>query len=313
MHSVKPPRLKPGDLIGLVSPASPPASAERVERSVQYLERLGYRVVVGTHAVDGHGYLAGTDEHRAADLNNFFRDREVKGIFALRGGYGTPRILSLIDYGALRRQPKVLAGFSDITALQLAIYRRCRLVTFSGPMPGVDFWKEPDAYSEENFWRVLTSDEKIRDLKNPAENEMEWMFPGTGEGLLVGGNLSLVTSLVGTQFWPRVRKPILVLEDVDEAPYRIDRMLMQLFNAGIAEQLSGLIFGQFTRCEPRDATKPSFSSGEVLRDYASRLGCPVVANVQYGHVLRKLTIPFGVRARLDSARKRIEMLEAAVT
>src|SRR5688572_23412129 len=137
VDSIRPPRLKKGDLIGLVSPAGTPFPSDKISKSVRYLEKLGYRVVIGPNAVAEHGYLAGTDEQRAGDLNAMIRNPEVKAIFALRGGYGSPRILPLIDYAALRRNPKIIAGFSDITALQLAVHRKCRLVTFSGPMPAV--------------------------------------------------------------------------------------------------------------------------------------------------------------------------------
>jgi muramoyltetrapeptide carboxypeptidase len=309
MDFLKPPRLNRGDLIGLVSPASTPAPREKIESSVRYLERLGYRAKVGANAEREHGYLAGTDEQRAADLNNFIRDPRVKALFALRGGYGTPRILSLIDYRALRRSPKIISGFSDITALQLAILRRCGLVTFSGPMPAVEFWKDPDPYTEENFWRLLTSKKKLGPL---AASELEVLNEGRASGALLGGNLSLVVNCLGTRFLPSMRGAILVLEEVDEAPYRVDRMLTQLMNSGIASRLAGLVFGQFTRCEQKDPAKPSLTCAEVLRDFASRLKCPVLTNLQYGHVPRKLTIPFGLSAQIDAARKRISVLESAV-
>jgi muramoyltetrapeptide carboxypeptidase len=313
MHSLKPPRLRKGDLIGLVSPASTPLPAERIEKSVRYLEGLGYRVAIGAHVSAEHGYLAGTDEERAGDFNGMVRNPEVRAIFASRGGYGAPRILSRIDYAALRRNPKIISGFSDITALQLAIYRRCNLVTFSGPMPAVEFWQEPDPYTEEHFWRLLTSTKKVGALGNPSNVPLEGIAAGRANGILLGGNLSLVCSCIGTRFLPVMRNAILVLEEVDEAPYRIDRMLTQIVNAGIANRLAGIVFGQFTRCEQKDPTKPSFSSAEVIREFAGRLSCPVLTNLQYGHIPRKLTIPFGVRAQMDCARGRIEVAEAVVT
>jgi muramoyltetrapeptide carboxypeptidase len=236
----------------------------------------------------------------------------VRAIFALRGGYGTPRLLDRIDYRALGRDPKIISGFSDITALQLAIFKKCGLVTFSGPMPAVEFWNDPDPFTEENFWRLLTSAKKIGALKNPPEAGLEMLVPGRAEGVLLGGNLSLVTCSVGTAFLPTLAGAILVLEEVDEAPYRVDRMLMQLVNSGIASRLSGVVFGQFTRCEAKDPSKPSLSCAEVLREFAGRLCGPAIANFQYGHIPRKLTVPFGLRARLDSKRKRIEVLESAV-
>lgn len=312
MDLLKPPRLRKGDLIGLVSPASTPTPHEKIEQSVRYLETLGYRVAVGQHVEAVHGYLAGTDAQRASDLNAMIRDARVRAVFALRGGYGTPRLLSLIDYAALRREPKIISGFSDITALQLAIFRKCGLVTFSGPMPAVEFWKNPDPFTEENFWRMLTSGKKVGLLKNSAEAALEELAAGGAEGVLLGGNLSLVATCIGTRFLPNTRGTVLVLEEVDEAPYRVDRLLTQLMNSGMTARVNGLVFGQFTRCEAKDAAKPSFTCAQVLREFAERLSCPTLANFEYGHVPRKLTVPFGLRARLDSRRKRIEVLDSAV-
>jgi len=306
---LKPQCLKRGDLIGLVSPASTPAPREKIERSVRYLEGLGYRTTVGLNAEAQHGYLAGTDQQRAEDINNLIRNPRVKAIFALRGGYGTPRLLSLIDYRALRSSPKIISGFSDITALQSAILRRCRLVTFSGPMPAVEFWNDPDPFTEENFWRLLTSRKKVGFLASPA---LEILNAGRASGALAGGNLSLIVNCLGTPFLPSMRGIILVLEEVDEAPYRVDRMLMQLVNSGVASRLSGVVFGQFTRCEQKDPARPSLRCAEVLTDFASRLKCPVLSNLEYGHIPRKLTIPFGLGAQINSARNRISIPESAV-
>src|SRR5687768_8323453 len=208
MTAIKPPRLRKGDVIGLVSPASTPIPEEKIQGSVRYLEALGYKVKVGSHVSKVFGYLAGTDEERATDLNAMIRDRDVKAIFALRGGYGTPRILPAIDYRALRKQPKIISGFSDITALQLAIYRKCRLVTFSGPMPAVEFWKDPDPYTEENFWRLLTSKAAVGKIENPAEQQIIVQREGKASGVLLGGNLALVLSTLGTPFMPSLRDAV---------------------------------------------------------------------------------------------------------
>ncbi len=313
MELIKPPRLRKGDLIGLVSPASTPAPLAKIEASVNYLEQLGYRVAVGQNAATEYGYLAGTDEQRASDLNAMIGSPEVRAIFALRGGYGTPRLLPLIDYRGLRRRPKIVSGFSDITALQLAIYRKCRLVTFSGPMPAVEFWQDLDPYTEENFWRLLTSARKPGPLLNPPGVALQPLQPGRGEGVLLGGNLSLILSCLGTPYLPALARSILAIEEVDEAPYRIDRLLTQLRHSGLASKLSGLIFGQFTRCEQKDPKRPSLSTAEVLQDFASRLPCPALANLQYGHVPKKLTLPFGVTARLDAKKGRLDIIEPAVS
>ena len=151
MKILKPARLRRGDVIGLISPASAPLPAEKIEKGVRYLERLGYRVKPGEHVAAQRGYFAGTDAQRLSDLNTMLNDPQVRAIFAIRGGYGSPRLLPFVDYRAVRRQPKIFAGFSDLTALQLALFRRAGLVTFSGPLPGVEFWQKPDPYTEEHF------------------------------------------------------------------------------------------------------------------------------------------------------------------
>jgi muramoyltetrapeptide carboxypeptidase len=312
LNAIKPPRLKKGDLIGLVSPAGTPLPTEKIDGAVRYLESVGYRAVVGANAAKVHGYLAGTDQERAADLNAFIKDERIKAIFALRGGYGTPRILSLVDYRSLKKKPKIISGFSDITGLQLAVYKKCNLVTFSGPMPAVEFWKNPDAYTEEHFWRLVTSKQKAGFLPNPAGEPVQILKSGKTAGVLLGGNLALVTAAVGTAFLPSMRNVLLVLEEVEEQPYRVDRMFAQLNNAGILMGIKGLVLGKFTNCVPKDPEKPSLSTEQVLADYAASVKGPVVANFQYGHVAKKLTVPFGVKARLDATKGTLEVLESAV-
>lgn len=308
MSAIKPPRLRKGDLIGLVSPASAVRPLEKVERAVRYLESHGYRVSVGANARKEHGFLAATDHERLSDLNGMIRDRRVKAVFATRGGYGSGRLLAKIDYAALRRTPKIIAGFSDLTALQLAVFKKCRLVTFSGPMPAVEFWQGIDPYTEENFWRLLTSAAKPGTLRNPPDSVAVCVRPGSAAGILLGGNLSLVVSILGTPFSPAFRNTILVLEEVDEAPYRVDRMLTQIRNTGAA--LKGAILGQFTRCEPKSPT--SFKVDEVIADFCHFAQVPAISGFQYGHVPRKLTVPFGVQARLKAEALEIQLLEAAV-
>jgi muramoyltetrapeptide carboxypeptidase len=313
VQGLKPPRLKNGDLIALVSPASTPSPREKIDASVRYLEKLGYRVKVGRHAGNEYGYLAGTDAERAADFNEMLRDQEVKAVFALRGGYGTPRILPLIDYETLRRHPKIISGFSDITALQLAIYQHTGLITFSGPMPAVEFWKNPDPFTEENFWRLLSSSEETLSLPNPPDDPARTLCAGIAEGVLLGGNLSLVTSSIGTRFLPSFRGAILALEEVDEVPYRVDRMLAQITNSGIARQIAGLLLGKFTHCEPKDPAKPSLATDQLLSDFAAAAKIPAITNLAYGHVPRKMTLPFGARVRIEAVENpRIQLLENAV-
>jgi muramoyltetrapeptide carboxypeptidase len=312
MTVIKPQKLRKGSTIGLVAPASTPSTEEKIKKGATYLEQLGYRINFGEHIRKTHGYLAGTDEERAADFNNMVRDKDVKAIFAIRGGYGTPRILQMIDYSSLKQNPKIIVGYSDITALQLAIFRKIGLVTFSGPMTGIEMWKGIAPYTEEHFWQLLTSTKKIGVLKNPYDEPSKILKHGKTHGQLLGGNLSMIACLMGTPFVPKFLDSILFLEDVEEAPHRIDRMLAQLFNAGILSGLSGLVFGKFTDCNPSNPSEPHLTLDQIQKEYAEKIKCPVIGNFQYGHIPRMLTVPIGLQAMLDSKRNRLEVLESAV-
>jgi muramoyltetrapeptide carboxypeptidase len=312
MTIIKPPRLRNGDVIGLVAPASEPSNEEKIIKGAEYIEKLGYRVKLGKHIRNQYGFLAGTDKERASDFNGMVHDKNVKAIFSIRGGYGTPRLLQMIDYRGLKKNPKIIVGYSDITALQLAIFRKIGLVTFSGPMTGVEMWKEIDPYTEENFWRQITSSKKIGLLKNPDDEPLRILNSGRTQGRLLGGNFSLLLSLMNTPFLPDLRKSILVLEDVEEAPHRIDRMLAQLLNAGVLKNLAGLVFGKFTDCKPNDPKEPHFTIEEIQDEYAKKIKCPVISNLQYGHIPRKLTLPIGLQAKLGTKHNRIEVLDSGV-
>jgi muramoyltetrapeptide carboxypeptidase len=312
MTILKPPRLRRGDVIGLIAPASAPSDSRKVELGVRYLEKLGYRVQVGEHVGARHGYFAGTDKQRIADLNAMLNDPKVKAIFAARGGYGTPRLLPFVDCAAVRRQPKIIVGYSDLTALQLALFRKTGLVTFSGPMPAVELWKNPDPYTEEHFWRLLTSGRKIGALPNPSGRPLVARRPGRAEGRLLGGNLSLLVANLGTPFSPDYRGALLVLEDVREQFHRLDRMFTQLRNAGVLAQVSGLLLGSFTECAPGSPKDPHLSLKQIFAEMLSWVEVPAVERFQYGHIPRKLTIPLGARARLDADRGRVDVLESAV-
>jgi muramoyltetrapeptide carboxypeptidase len=312
MKTLKPPRLRQGDVIGLVSPASTPSMQEKVDKGVQYLEGLGYGVKIGRHVMAQYGYLAGTDEERAADLNDMLRDSSVKAIFALRGGYGTPRILDLIDYAAVRRTPKIVVGYSDITGLQLALLRKTGLVTFSGPMVAVEMWDHIDPFTEERFWPMVTSNSRVGTLRNPDDEPLVAHNKGKASGILMGGNFSLLASLMGTPYLPTLTKAILVLEDVDEAPHRIDRMFAQMRHAGVFKKIAGLVLGKFTDCVPGDPSKPHLTTEQVLQETISAIDCPVLSNLQYGHIAKKLTVPFGLRATLDTRTKSLSVPEGAV-
>ncbi len=312
MKTLKPTRLAKGDVIGIISPASPIADTSKIQEGVRYLESLGYRTLVGRHAEAKKGYLAGTDKQRLADIHAMFRNRHVKAIFCVRGGYGSPRLLPSLDYALVRANPRILVGFSDVTAIHLALWHRCRLVTFSGPMVGVDMLGKMDPFTEENFWRVLSL--PMRDLRISLDGETTTVLHrGRGEGRILGGNLSLVAGLIGTPYIPEFRDSILFLEDVGEEPYRIDRMFTQLRNSGVLGSAKCLLAGQFTDCVAKQSIPGSQTIEEVLSEIAGHLKVPFLANLPFGHQPAKLTIPIGVRARVNTRTFSIDLLESPVT
>jgi muramoyltetrapeptide carboxypeptidase len=312
MKIIKAPRLRRGDWIGVISPAGPVADRSQIERGVRYLEQQGYRVVVGEHAHKTYGYWAGTDEERLADLHAMFLNPEVKAILCVRGGYGISRLLSRLNYRLIIRHPKILVGFSDVTSLQLALWKKCGLVTFHGPMLRADLSNRIDPFTEESFWRLITSAKQPKPYVF-SEEELTHRIPGKSVGRLLGGNLSLVVSLLGTPYQPDYREALLFLEEVAEEPYRIDRMLMQLSNAGVLNQISGILTGQFAHCRTRDPSRPSFSVEQVLTDFGLKCGKPFLSGLPFGHVARKMTLPVGVRARLETGACRLVLLESAVS
>ncbi|MEG8946093.1 S66 peptidase family protein [Rosettibacter firmus] len=312
MGIVKPERLRTGDVIGIISPASSPDDLSKIDKGVSYLEKLGYRVEVGKNVGKQRGYLAGTDEERLSDLHEMFKNKNIKAIFTLRGGYGSTRLLNKIDYKIIRNNPKIFVGHSDINALQLAFYTKCELITFSGPMVAVDFQDEIDPFTEEFFWRVITSNKKIGKIQNPKGEKFFVLSKGKTQGKILGGNLTLLTSLMGTEYFPQLKGSILVLEDINEEPYRIDRMLNQLKLAKVFEQISGVILGDFINCYEHDPDKKTLTLNEVILDYFGKMKMPVLYNVRYGHVKEKITFPFGVKCSLNSSNSSIEILDSAV-
>lgn len=310
MRILRPPKLKNGDLFGVISPAGPVADRSRIERGVRYLEGLGYRVAVGKYATRSNGYLAGDDRERLSDLHMMFRDKKVKAIICTRGGYGTTRLLPSLDYDLIRNNPKILIGFSDITALQLALWKKCRLISFHGPMLGVEMAAPIEPLTEQIFWQCLTSTEPVGRI--PLPEGLTTLYAGKAIGRLVGGNLSLIVSLLGTQYQPEFRDSILFIEDSGEEPYRIDRMLTQLRNSHALARTRGVLAGQFTNCVSKDATGSSISVEHILEDIAKASEKPFLSNLPFGHVGRKITLPVGLRVKVDAAAKTIEYLEPAV-
>ncbi len=312
MDILKPPRLKKGDLVSIVSPASSPRETSKVQAGARYFESLGYRVTIGRNAYNISGYLAGTDQERADDLNDAFRDKNVKAIICSRGGYGSPRILDRLDYAAIRRIPKILVGYSDITALQLAIFKKTRLVTFSGPMVAMEFGDNIDPYSEAMFFDMVTSARSPVRLKMHRDFRPLYRGRKVARGRILGGNLSLITSILGTKYMPNFDDSMLLIEEVSEEPYSVDRMLTQLRLAGILDKVSAFALGQFTNCTPEEPDKPHRTLDEILREDLFSIGKPVVSNLAYGHVPVKMTLPIGVMASVDPVKRSFSIDEAAV-
>lgn len=300
--------LEPGDTIMFVAPAGE-LDPVRMKLAQQRLEERGYRIKHrdDLYAVDG--YLAGSDQRRAEELMQAFRDPEVDAIFPGTGGYGVMRILDDLDYEAIRQNPKLLIGFSDITGLHAALNRRAGLVTYHSPNPmwGLGSEANLQPFSEKYFFRALAaSPESGEDYLVEIPAGVPQPIPlGTGKarGRLTGGNLSLVAALEGTPYAVDTQDAILLVEDVSEAPYRIDRMLRQLQLAGKLEGLRGAILGQFTKTEERERNKvdnPRFSAEGVLRQYFEPLGIPVLMNFPIGHHEMNCTLPLGGEVEIDA-------------
>ncbi|MBN1638947.1 MAG: LD-carboxypeptidase [Ignavibacteriales bacterium] len=313
MRKVKPKRLLKGDVIGVIAPASYPANPERIEKGVKYLEGLGYRVEVGKNVGHERGYLAGEDSERLEDLHSMFKNKHVKAIFCVRGGYGAGRLLAQIDFNLIAKNPKIFVGYSDITVLQMAFYKKTGLVTFAGPMVAVDFIEDVSPFTEENFWRVITSNKKIGKIENPNNEKILAITKGNGLGTLLGGNLALIISIMGTDYLPDFKNSILLMEDIGEPPYRVDRMFNQLKIAKIFKNIRGIILGDFTDCYETDPDKKTLTLNQVIADYLEKLNIPILYNLKHGHIKHNITIPFGVKCKINATKKIIEIPESAVS
>lgn len=291
---VRPPVLRPGDTVMLVSPSGP-TRPERVARGIELLTDWGLRPVPAPNAYARHGYLAGTDELRAADLNAAFADPDVRGIVCTRGGYGAQRVVDAIDMAAVRRDPKVVAGFSDITALQLALWRGARLAGVHGPGAA---WRDERTprRSAESLRAALMTTGPVTVRAEPAEETFPVRVPGRATGTLLGGNLCLLVATLGTPDQPDLTGAVLLVEDVQEPPYKVDRMLTQLRRAGALAGIAGVAVGQFTGCtDGWDTTVV-----DVLTDRLGDLGVPVLGGLPVGHGPTQLTVPVGTPATLDA-------------
>jgi muramoyltetrapeptide carboxypeptidase len=301
--------------VGLVAPASANFQSVDIEIAQDVARAFSLEPRLGAHVRDRHGYLAGSDAARAADVNAFFADASVSAIFAIRGGWGCARILPLVDWDAVRRNPKVVTGYSDLTGLHCALQARTGLVTFHAPM-AISDWPP---FSVEHFRRVVFEGEALTMANPPGEeerlvqreNRTRVITPGRARGRLLGGNLTVLTGLVGSPYLPAFDGAILFLEDVNEEIYRVDRMLTQLRLAGILGRLGGLVFGSCSLCDPGEGFG-SLTLEEVLDEHVKPLAIPAYEGAMIGHQDRQFTVPVGIEVEMDAAAGTITMLEPAV-
>lgn len=314
---VRPPRLARGSRIALVAPAGPLVERDDITRSAALCRALDYEPVVAPHAAAHWGYFAGADADRLADLNGAFRDPSIDAVWCIRGGYGVTRILDGVDFEALARRPRAVIGYSDITALLAAVTRRSGLVSFHAPTARA----EMPAFSRRHFSNVLAEAapggvlEPLpvpSDVLVPQQHRVVTICGGVAEGALAGGNLSLLQCLIGSPFFPDLDGALLVLEDVNEDLYRIDRMLAHLRMVGALERLAGILVGRFTGLK-RHMNDGAMGVDEVLAYYCGPLGVPAAYGLPFGHIDDQWTLPLGVRARFDADAGSLELLEPAVS
>lgn len=313
---IKPKRLREGDLVGLITPSGH-VSGDKIDKSVRNIEALGLRVKLGKHLREARGNYAGAVWQRLEDLHAMFADPEVKGIWAATGGSGAISLLPHIDYKLIRKNPKALVGYSDITALHLAIGRKAGLVTFHGPVASSSF----SEYAVRHLRAVLMEPQDQYVIHMSPGNALQvaqrpnfalrTLQHGVREGRLTGGNLSLVAALAGTPYGTEYAKAILFLEDIGEAPYRIDRMLTQLDLSLGFNQAAALMLGIFHKCEATDG-EPSLTLAETIDDQVARLQIPAVYGYSFGHIADQFTLPMGINARLDTQAQTLTLLEPAV-
>ena len=316
---IYPPALREGSTIGVVAPASG-ATQSAIRSGVASLKRLGFNVKLGNHLSKGFGYLAARDEVRAEEFMKFVRDPEIDCVMAVRGGYGVMRILSMLDFEEIRANPKVIIGYSDITALVNAVYQKSGMIAFHGPVASSGY----DSYSVDSFQRTLMQAapagtfEESNEYRGSSfvEARASTIVPGVGTGRLVGGNLSLVSDVMGTPYEIDLEGKILFLEEIAEEPYRVDRMLTQLVLSGQIQKCAGVALGRFRKCEaPRRGGefRVSLSLEQVIRNTLEPLGIPTVYGLSIGHISQKLTVPVGGLAQLDADKKTITLMEASVS
>ncbi|MCB7481149.1 S66 peptidase family protein [Christiangramia sediminis] len=312
-----PKKLLAGETIAIVSPAGAIFETEPYQIAQESFKAMGLEVKFGKFTHSRYGHLAGTDEERAEELNEMFRDPNIKAIIALRGGSGSARILDKLDYKAIKNNPKIFVGYSDITALHLAIFKKTGLVTFHGPV-AVSSW---NSFSYEYFKKLLFDAEAITysnpDSKGNAltqtSNRIRTINKGKSKGQLLGGNLSVLTSIMGTPYFPKDwQGKILYLEDIGEKIYAVDRMMSQLELGGVLKQISGFVFGKCNGCDPGGNGYGSLTMEEVIDHYIKPLNIPAYSGAMIGHIDDNVTIPNGIEAEIDANQGTIQLLKPAV-
>ncbi len=330
----RPPRLLPGNTIGIVAPASAPPNPHNIDRGVAVLEQLGFKVKLAPKVRSRLGFLAGTDRERAGDLMRMFSDRKVDAILCVRGGYGSARLLPLLDYGVIRANPKIFVGYSDITSLHCALLTKADLISFHGPMLNSDFaLPEMPRFTLDSFLRTLghplTAGRVQAKRDSVTEVHKTWtggigqgcrhkariLRSGCARGQLMGGNLTLIGTLIGTPWQPPFKDRILFFEDLSEVPYRFDRMLTHLLNCGLLQQVAGIAIGINKDCQDPKAGKAREyrqTLEDVFNERLLPLKVPIVMNLAFGHVPHNATLPVGSKVLLDANRGELVLTEPAV-
>lgn len=306
---ILPKRLSEGDTIGICAPAGPIRDNVEIKEFTAIIQNLGFKVKLGANVTGQLGYFSASDENRAKELMSLITDPEINGIFTIRGGWGCARIVDLLDYDLIKANPKVIMGFSDLTTLLNAISSRTGLVTFHGPN-GNSTWND---YSVKYIQELLIDGKKFEYQNSSSmDQKIKVYSKGTAIGPLYGGNLSVLSGLTGSEFLPDWKGKILFIEDVNEEPYRIDRMLTQLKLAGIFDQVAGIILGGFRKCVPEEPDR-SFTLDEVFEQHFNGLSIPVYSGAQIGHLRNKYTVPIGLDVKMNADNGSIELLTPAVS
>ncbi|HWX20898.1 MAG TPA: LD-carboxypeptidase [Candidatus Binatia bacterium] len=314
---ILPPHLAPGDTLGIIAPASAPPDPKNIDRSVAVLQALGFKTKLAPNVRKRWGFLAGTDRDRAADLMKMFTDRKVNAILCVRGGYGTARLLPLLDYQIIRAHPKIFVGYSDITSLHCAFLARANLVSFHGPMLNSDFVKPdlPD-FTLTSFLRTLIAPVPPGSIcQGYKKKTIAILRRGAASGPLLGGNISILCATLGTPYQPSFKGTILFFEDLDEVPYRFDRMLTQLLNAGLLQQVAGIAIGINKNCidpKAKKAKEYRQTLEDVFEERLLPLKIPIVCGLPFGHIPYNATLPIGVRVTLDANAGDLLIAEPAV-